>query len=385
MARESIVRTALGANAVDLQSGRCIRLRGGDVCAACEQVCPVGLRPWDTELRESEEWGSCTSCGACASVCPTDALALSDAAWRRTHAAVTAWSSPRELSDSLSLTIACSRASDGSEDISIRCLAAFDLPLVLHAWALGASRVCFVDGPCVDCASQAQDTGRAASQAAAANRLAMEMDIPATAMVLPTPAITSSAEEGEHLDRRGFFTWARSRGLAVLAAAAEDRLPPETDIDGETGAGVPSSRRRISVAAMRSLLGRAAIAPSVDRGPLAVSVPTVDAEECVGCGDCALFCPVGALRMLDEDDRRLLELVPEVCVGCGLCERLCRFGAIVMADPDLAVLSAGLTVVVDQPLARCTKCGSRFIRTGDGSDVLCPTCEKSANRYQGFY
>ncbi|MGE5554454.1 MAG: DUF362 domain-containing protein [Betaproteobacteria bacterium] len=52
--------------------------------------------------------------------------------------------------------------------------------------------------------------------------------------------------------------------------------------------------------------------------------PEVEAEKCRGCGNCARWCPAGAIIL--AEGRAMLD--PEKCEGCGECPVNCTFGAI---------------------------------------------------------
>ena len=53
---------------------------------------------------------------------------------------------------------------------------------------------------------------------------------------------------------------------------------------------------------------------------------TVDPDLCVGCNQCALDCPYGAIAMVERNDRRstlVARVDPELCVSCGICAGSC--------------------------------------------------------------
>lgn len=59
-------------------------------------------------------------------------------------------------------------------------------------------------------------------------------------------------------------------------------------------------------------------------------VARVDAEKCVGCGNCVPFCQFGALKARD----RSLQIKGARCMGCGACVSKCPKQALTLeADP----------------------------------------------------
>jgi len=54
--------------------------------------------------------------------------------------------------------------------------------------------------------------------------------------------------------------------------------------------------------------------------------PVVDEEKCTGCGACHLFCPDGAVRVVEG--KAVIDYA--YCKGCGICSEECPTGAIEM-------------------------------------------------------
>ncbi|SNR77376.1 4Fe-4S dicluster domain-containing protein [Humidesulfovibrio mexicanus] len=72
----------------------------------------------------------------------------------------------------------------------------------------------------------------------------------------------------------------------------------------------------------------------------------VDADACVGCGNCVQYCQFGALKARD----RTLQIKTARCMGCGACVNKCPKGALSLI-PDA---TRTLPLLVDELLNGCT-------------------------------
>jgi len=57
--------------------------------------------------------------------------------------------------------------------------------------------------------------------------------------------------------------------------------------------------------------------------------PEVDAEKCVGCGECVEVCPVDVYEIIDEKSVPVNE---DECLGCESCAEVCEHEAITVSE-----------------------------------------------------
>lgn len=58
-------------------------------------------------------------------------------------------------------------------------------------------------------------------------------------------------------------------------------------------------------------------------------VPTVDADKCIGCGECVEVCPVEVFELEDE---KAVPANADECLGCESCVEVCEQGAITVEE-----------------------------------------------------
>ncbi len=57
--------------------------------------------------------------------------------------------------------------------------------------------------------------------------------------------------------------------------------------------------------------------------------PEVDAEKCIGCGECVEVCPVDVYELQDE---KSVPVNAEECLGCESCVEVCESEAITVTE-----------------------------------------------------
>lgn len=127
--------------------------------------------------------------------------------------------------------------------------------------------------------------------------------------------------------------------------------------------------------------------------PKNVVIPTINKENCTGCGLCTIDCPTKALTISQKSERDTYQILfrQEACNTCGVCEKSCPENCLQLVEqgPEQDRMREETKVIFEDKISRCTECGiplfpqamvkkleSKIFTTGKPiwSFNLCPSC-----------
>lgn len=314
---------------VTVDASRCVAMRHrAATCRACVDACSEQAIRFDAGTVVVDGL-VCNGCLGCVSACPTEAVAVVGQDDQRVSV-----SADVALENAGGVAVfACHRAIDRanidlSAVVTVPCLASLGESLLCEQASRGAYRIVLVDGGCADC-----PRGACSAQidvtAACADALLSLCDAGVSVERLDAfpPEVLGETEPGYDASRRFLFTQAGSLvGNAVLNAVDAQVGAVSQDQEAH-GAWDPTQTFAIDKR-MRLLDALDTMGVPAESSVAVRSFHTleVDAEQCTGCGVCAMFCPTGALSF--DGNTGALEWSAAECSGCSLCKDVCAKRAI---------------------------------------------------------
>ena len=302
----------------------CAKVRHqGSSCRRCLDVCPAGaLQVGDTLTVDPDR---CVSCGFCAAVCRTGALAF-----RRGHVQLLKEAEALALTRG-EVTFACPRYRNDaprSAVVRVLCLAAIDDVVLLGSVARGARSLHLLDAPCRDCPLGSVAGEAAATTVESCNSLLLALGRPERISIVdeaPMRPIGGRNSSGG-TSRRSFLSLARREAIATLASAMLPDEPSEGPKEWIDRHG-PPAKHMLLVDALRRL-SRSEPHELPEEVPVPLVRPGIS-DSCTACSMCSTFCPTGALKStMHEDGTVEITLEGEKCTGCDLCADICYQDAI---------------------------------------------------------
>ena len=349
---------------LEIRSGRCLTLRRpGDPCRLCRQSCPVAAISRDTLPLPADH---CVGCLACARVCPTGAIDVSDVVARSLQTVC------RQclIEGERDLRVVCSESLKGVVgDIEVDCLGGLTTRLLLISIVEGASDITLLEGDCRQCPSFCSMSGLDAT-ISETNTLASIIDL--EGRVVRRPMARRRFWWGRYRSRRR----PSSRGAFLAGIRGRLRTVVESSAALHDGSGPAPSREWLRRRVSERTVNRKGIV-CFQAGPgLPMGQLTVD-DSCRGCAACMRVCPANALSRRVKGRRISLVHVPSRCTGCGACAATCPVGSITLDwsfDAELLERDDEVSVFSMSKCA-CVACGVQ-LDTEDSESRACTPCRR---------
>ena len=320
---------------------RCVAVRNRhSTCTRCVDAC-IAHAIEVKDNRVSIDSSLCVACGACTSVCPTEALIPLDPTDDRLAEAAAAASSA--LGGKCAV-FACARMAarnigDPDKYVAVPCLGRMEESLLLQLASRGVEDIVLVDGECKTCKFGGTDAQTAETVASANTLLRAQGSAIRVRRVseFPDQVVEETGRKSRAAARRGFFTQAGAMAKGAVRAATEkaidDTLGKKEQplnlrelLRADDEGNLPQTEQARHMACLDAMdaIGQSVVPEITTRLFGSVSI---DESKCRACGMCTVFCPTGALKKSDEKpacgEGSYLEFQALDCVQCNLCADTC--------------------------------------------------------------
>ena len=343
-------------------------------CRRCLEICPekaISLNPEPTINK------SCTDCGLCQTVCPTevfrhvfhtDRYLLSQA---RTILGKNIHQPPAEKKR---LFVHCQRAEKQNDNsLGLPCLGRITANIILGTALAGFDEAELTKGICSQCRFQKGE--KLFANSIAVSRVLLE----STGLDRFAISIKEKEKNKEALlDRREIFSIVsdKVKSKAALFMCRRQKVIREKLTE------TPENKSGRRLLPQRALL-RKLLEQNRPKNEMVVKYNPefpwgkikIERNKCSACGICAVTCPTGALSKKMKDDHQLLYFNSSLCTNCLLCRAVCPEHAIDFED-DFAlddIIEEEAAVVAAIQLSTCIICGEMIAAQKSN---LCPTCRK---------
>lgn len=375
----TILEKVINPCPVQMDTSCCLRHRHkASSCRRCADACPAAA----VSLREGKgvflDRDRCTGCGLCVNLCPTEAFT-----WKRLRQDLRSRAGER----SGPMVVGChlgghDRGSAGGVEMVVPCLGALDEGILAGLLAQRGAEVWFDDTGCSSCnISGGREIAR--RTAGLVNRLATAFGLPGKVILGYPGEDRKVPAEGVGYTRRELFSFLGKKGRERVAGLL-DGMEPVGDEKAGLKSRIPPKRAML----LRVLRQHGTPSGSRQQCEEALFNTLNLSPACNGCGECAFFCPTGALAIEEDPSYQRMTFALSSCLGCGLCKEVCPLGVVQISPAFVLqeVLEDGRRTLVEHPRRRCNSC-DRFVVGKEETvekEVLCSSCQKEKDLARSF-
>ena len=342
-------------HSLKIDLGNCVRVYAKDsTCTKCEEICPHQAISY-AENNVPLVSDSCTDCGGCLGVCPTEAISL------KAFDTLDFIFTFLEAQESL---ISCKK--------NVPCLASLSVEHLISLALLGET--CTLDlGHCATCEIKEPLFAQIEKNIAEANAFLENIE---SDKRIQTEYVGYQEESEEEPDRRAFLKRFSVKGAVQSKVELEKALEAEkTEISEQDTANIrkkeiPDKRKLLFMALKRAQTPQSYHTYMPDEISFTSNKNIND--DCDNCSMCYRICPTGAL----QSDKRQTKIMfdPLMCVKCALCHDVCAPDAITLAPYSTQELfEPKIHELINFKVVRCDECANYF--TYFGGEKTCPRCK----------
>jgi len=307
---------------MNIAQEQCTRyLHKASTCMYCTEVCPSGALTLSSNYPFYNAT-LCMKCGACAGVCPMDAIEVQTPSAQTLEEEISARAVLNEA-----IIFTCKDSGEKKESvISLKCLARLEPSLLLFALEKGASEIQLIRGECQKCAlknnlSSLQKTIEITQQYA--DLLNVSITLKSVQNISQKRSYEDDNFTCKDHSRRTFF-------LKLLGKKMESSLdePTITYENIKSGTKIPLPKKQQRFIQSLRLLDKQT--PLLSKADHFVLTPALDPLQCIGCTLCTNVCPTGALETEANEDSLKITCKNSLCVACHLCVDICFKKAITL-------------------------------------------------------
>ncbi len=323
-------------------------------CTLCIELCPESAMVFDRS-RLMLDAGACTACAACLGSCPTEAL-MSDAFDPNRFAAVFSRARSPKISCKENVPCIAALSSEHLITLALEKEEGIDLDLA-HCEGCAVNR----EGKVFEAIERAVDeAGRFLKILQKEEKITRRYEVP---------------EPRTDAGRRGL--------LKKLSGTLEQ-------LGGE------ESSKEAADIGKKEPLRRTILKNSLKKGSQSFPEETafqarfsftagkkIDAASCTNCQECAMFCPTGALSILQDNTGILFQMGK--CIACSICNDVCKPGSIGTTETfDLIDFAFDrMQILVKHTLEICEECKVAFPYRG--GKKVCDRCRDFKENFSDLF